>query len=104
MATIGNLEAFEQSEDLAEYCERLEQFFVANGITGNHLKRAVLLSVCGKNAYSLIRSVLLPKKPDEVEFGEILEAVSNHLSPKPSVIVARFRFFRRRQLQTEGIT
>ena len=47
-ATLGQVEPFNpQVDDWVLYTERLEQFFVANGITDDAKKVAVLLTVIG---------------------------------------------------------
>ena len=51
-ATLGQVEPFDlQVDDWVLYAERLEQFFVANGITDDAKKVAVLLTVIGGKAY-----------------------------------------------------
>ena len=47
MATIGNIEAFDETlEDWQTYVERLEQFFIANDV-GNDKKVSTLLTLLG---------------------------------------------------------
>ena len=72
--------------------ERLEQYFAANEITDNNKKRAVLLSVCGAKTYKLIRNLVNPRKPTDKSFVELVNLVKNHLNPRPSSIVHRFKF------------
>ncbi len=62
MATIGKIDEFDRSvEDWVSYTERMEQYFVANGIRAVEAdmpkKRAVLLTVCGPSMYQLIRNL-----------------------------------------------
>ena len=46
--TLGPIEEFDGSkDDWPQYVERLEHFFVANGITTPEKKRALFLSVVG---------------------------------------------------------
>lgn len=62
-----------------------------------------MLSVCGSKTYGLIRDLLQPQKPGDVELKEILEKLENHFSPKPSVIVERFKFHSRSRLERENV-
>ena len=39
------------TESWTSYCERLEQFFLANGVAGEEKGRAILLSACGPTTY-----------------------------------------------------
>ena len=64
--TLGRVDEFVSSrDDWPQYVERLEYFFVANGITDAGKKRAVLLSVIGTATYKTLRNVLSPVKPGE---------------------------------------
>ena len=89
IAGFGKIEEYETSEDWAEYVERLEYYFSANDIVDDK-KRSVLLTVCGKTTYKLIRSLLAPAKPDTKTYKEIVDIVKAHQCPKPSVIVKMF--------------
>ena len=59
MATHGTVSAFEPGkEDWSTYVERLNHYFVANGVEDAAKKRAILLTACGASTYKLIRSLL----------------------------------------------
>ncbi|KAL5468918.1 hypothetical protein EMCRGX_G030070 [Ephydatia muelleri] len=69
---LGTVGAFQEGqEDWTCYCERLEQFFQANGIDDEGKRRAVLLSVCGGPVYQLIRNLAAPGKPSDKSFSEL---------------------------------
>ncbi len=80
------------SESWVEYVERLEQYFIANDIADANKKRAILLSVVGASTYHLLRSLVVPAKPSEKTFAEIVELVKKHHNPPPSVTVQRHKF------------
>ena len=104
-APIGTVEPFNRDTDnWTYYCERLAQFFVANGISDPAKQRAVLLSACGGGTYQLIRSLVFPAKPTERSFSEIVKLVHDHLLPAPSSIVQRFKFFCRSQQDSESVS
>ena len=87
------LEPFEPaSGSWTEWEERLQFFLESSGITSDSRKRATFLTVCGKQTYSLVRSLVSPSKPGEVSFKELLEKIKEHQDPKPSVLVSRFKF------------
>ncbi|XP_043192222.1 uncharacterized protein K02A2.6-like isoform X1 [Amphibalanus amphitrite] len=87
------LEPFEPaSGSWTEWEERLQFFLESNGITSDSRKRATFLTVCGKQTYSLVRSLVSPSKPGEVSFKDLLEKIKEHQDPKPSVLVSRFKF------------
>ena len=102
---MGQMEPYdlEKSDEWASYVERLEQFFIANKITEAEQKVAVLLTVIGSKAYSLLRNLLAPAKPADKDFDEIVQVLQNHLSPKPLIIAERFKFHRRNQGENESV-
>ena len=61
----ARLEQFDCSDgDWKAYQERLEQLFVVNEVEANDEagRRAALLTVCGRDAYNLLRTLCAPKK------------------------------------------
>ena len=50
------------------YVERLNFFFVANGITDANKKRAIMLSSCGAVTYKLFKGLTAPSKTSDVSF------------------------------------
>lgn len=59
--------------------ERLENYFVAPDIKSDGKRRAVLLSESGAAMYKLIRSLVVPYKPSEVEYKALLGKANNIL-------------------------
>ena len=69
------------------YQKRLEQFFVANGISpvDKNRKRAILLNSCGKQTYHLLRSLVGPSKSADTPYKKVckmLQSSSNSDSPE----------------------
>ena len=93
MAAHGKLEEFNsRHEDWESYEERLQQYFVANGVEDADKRRAIFLSACGQQTYKVIRNLVAPKKPAECKFEDITQHLAKYFSPKPSMIVQRFKF------------
>lgn len=92
------------SEDWRAYVERLDQYFVANVIIDGDRQRAVLLTVCGSGTYQLIRDLVSPAKPAEKTYAELVELVTKHYSPRPSVIMQRYKFNSRKRGIAESIS
>ena len=60
MALLGTVGPFDPAvDDWVVYCERLEQFFQANGVAAAEKQRAVLLSVCGNSTHRRIQDFWL---------------------------------------------
>ena len=60
---FGNVEAYQaDQEDWEQYVERMEQYFLANGIAeDNHVKRrAAFISTVGQGNYKLLASLVAP--------------------------------------------
>ncbi|CAN7949544.1 unnamed protein product [Ixodes hexagonus] len=102
---VGKIGEYRLGTDASwdEYVERLEMFCVANKITTDEQKRAVLLSCCGEQAYGLIVTLVKPVRPTTASYDEIKTAVRKHLHPRPSELYARFLFYRRNQAAEESV-
>ena len=90
-----------------DYIERFDQFCIANDITDTDTiekKKALLLSVIGSHAYSVLKALLAPSKPSSKKYNEICELMKQHVSPKPIVIAERYRFYHRKQKSGESVT
>ena len=93
MALHGAMGAFDTNEeDWVVYTERLQNYFVANDVTSDDKKRAILLSVCGASTYRLIRNLVSPNQPSSKSYADLVQLVKEHFHPKPSAIVMRFQF------------
>ena len=97
-AVFGSISEYVfESEDVTEWIERLEQWFVANGLvndTDEDRKKALLLSNVGARGYKLIRS-LAQNKPTDKSYKELKELLIEHLNPKPNEIAQRYVFYKR---------
>ena len=81
MAGHGNIEEFDHSvHDWTEYCERLEQYFLADDVQDASKQRAILLSVSGSATYQLIRNLVAPAKLTDKSFDNIVELVRDHFT------------------------
>ena len=100
MVTIGQLKEFAPDNGKAtEYLERVELYFIANGIADDK-KVAVLLTAIGRKTYALLSRLLSCTKPQE-NFCRIIQ---DHYQPKPLVIVEQNRFYSWKQNLGEMIT
>ena len=104
MTSHTNFGEFDCSkEDWPAYTERLEFYLEANEIEGEDKRRAVLLSACGASTFSLMKSIAAPRKLNEVPYKDIVKLVADHLSPKPSVAVSRYKFNSRTRQPSESV-
>lgn len=65
MSTIGSIEPFDPAnpDDWDTWKERLEFFLLANDVVEPGKRRAAFISVCGKETYALLKSLLSPELP-----------------------------------------
>ena len=104
MAKHGSTGEFDRSqEDWVSYCERLEQYFVANDVKNTDKQKAILLSVCGALTYQLIWKLVAPNKPTDKTFAEIVELVKDHHTPPPPAAMQRYTFNKRVQKDGETV-
>lgn len=95
----------ENEEGFEAYLERLEQFFVANGLTyGDDKSKAVFLTVVGKKNHTLLMDLCAPLKPSKHKLAELIELMQTHFVPKTSFIAERYKFHSRNQREDESIS
>lgn len=90
---IGSIEPFQKNEDLNSYLERFNFFVLANDIPVGR-KKAVFLSVIGASTFNLIKDLAQPNNlnSDDVTFDNIVTLLKNHIQPKASLVVYRYKF------------
>ncbi|PAA81343.1 hypothetical protein BOX15_Mlig024196g4 [Macrostomum lignano] len=106
MATSVKIGEFDvaKPEQWEAYEERLEQFLVVNKVTEEAHKRANLITVIGNDCYQLLRNLLSPKKPKDVNFDDQVKAPREHFNPRPKIVVERFNFHSRAQHEGENVS
>ena len=106
-AILGKIEHYDpQTEEWTEYVERVQQFFVANSLTGEdkaEKRRATFLTLIGPATYKRLKSLVSPKKPHEKTFDQLVEVLTKHYSPKPVEIMQRYRFYSRSRRTGESV-
>ena len=94
MATFGKMEEYcPSSEKWPQYIKHLEFFLIANKVTDDALKRATLWSVMGPQTFKLLQNLIIPAKPGNKMYAQLVEGLTNHFSHKQSEIVQRSKFY-----------
>ncbi|KAK9744701.1 hypothetical protein QE152_g7560 [Popillia japonica] len=108
--SIGRIEEFKVNEqNWSLYVASVAQYFkcvridISNGIK-EELKPAILITAIGHEAYELMANLYDPDKPENKNFSEFIELMSEHLEPAPSEIAERYKFRQRRQLENEPVS
>ena len=89
-------------DDVTEWIERLEQWFLANKIEDATQQRALLLSNIGAKGYKLLRA-LSQNNPTAKTYDVLKQLLSDHINPKPNEIAQRFVFYRRDRRSGESV-
>ena len=94
MPSLGKIEEFDPaSTNINRYLERLEQYFIANGVpadTGERFKRrATLISVTGSKAYDVLLDLCSPEAPAEKTYDDLVTILKDHFAPKKLLIAER---------------
>ena len=99
---IARFEAYNETDDIEEYFERVELFFEVHKVA-TAKKVAHLLSDIGPKTYTVLKSLTAPTLPAQCEYARIKEVLIQHYKPTPLTIAERFAFHKREQLPEEKI-
>lgn len=88
--------------DFDVYVQRFEAFATANKIE-KATKQQAFLALIGEAAFITLQNLLFPKTPAEASFEDVVKTLRKHYTPKRSVVVERYKFYRRDQRPGEGI-
>jgi len=100
--SIGNIAEFDGSEEWKLYEERLEQYFLANGVE-NSRRVPVLLSVIGAKSYKIVKDLSDPILPKDRPYSEICDILGGHFTPTVSLFRKRLEFYNLHQKDGESI-
>ena len=109
MATaFGKIEDlhFDENEEEFDAClERLEQFFVANGLSYDDDKeKTMFLTVVGRKNNTLLMDLCAPLKPSVKKLSELIDLMRKHFVPKTNFFAERYKFNSRDQREDESIS
>ncbi|UYV62905.1 K02A2.6-like [Cordylochernes scorpioides] len=90
-------------ESFSTFFERLEQFLILEDPSEDK-KKAYLLTLIGAKAYEVLKNLCSPELPKNKTFEELTEKLNTHFSPKRSIIVQQFIFFKRMQETEESVS
>lgn len=106
MATGGMHGAIEpfNGKNWSSWIQRLTFYFVANDVSNEEKKRALLLTLCGADTFETACALVAPKTPGEVSYTDMVTLLQKHFDPRPSELYSRYVFQRRDQLPGESIS
>ena len=107
MASYGSVLPFNpEKEELGARVERVDYYFVANGVTNDDdtKKVAILMSNCEPTVYRTICSLVNAEARRKIKYKNLIAILAAHFDPKPSPIVQRLKFYNSIQAKGEIIT
>ena len=105
MALLGRIDSINlKTDNITEYIERVEQYFIANDVTDEKKQTAIFLTVIGNETYSLLRNLLAPESLAGKTLKTLSETLTDHLKPQPIIIAERYKLYCRDQSENETIT
>ena len=102
MSLIGNVSAYDESENFETYIQRIELFFAANDVS-NAKRVPAFLSIIGPKLYSLVKDLVSPKTPSDCKFEDLVKVIKEHYKPQVVIISERFKFYSRKQESNENV-
>ncbi|XP_075556552.1 uncharacterized protein LOC142588603 [Dermacentor variabilis] len=106
MAKFLDFEPFvdDGEEDFISYVERFDHYGKVTQNKNDSLKKSAFITAIGKRPYKTLKDLLLPAKPEDKSFNEIVAVLKEHYSPGSKVIAERFKFNRRYQMERQTIS
>ncbi|KAL1448546.1 hypothetical protein MTO96_044038 [Rhipicephalus appendiculatus] len=87
--------------DFEVYVQRFVAFAAANKID-KQTKQQMLLTPIGEAAFIMFRNLLFPKTPVEASYEDVVKTLRNDCTPKRSVVVERYKFYRKTNAQVKA--
>ncbi|XP_037047663.1 uncharacterized protein LOC119082294 [Bradysia coprophila] len=94
---------FDESDNWLVYNDKLDQFFIAYGITDDSRKRAILLTSLSEDVYSTLSDLCFPELPGSKTYKDIAGLMKKRFSPIVSIYRERLRFYEAKQKPNEKI-
>ncbi|KAL1419586.1 hypothetical protein MTO96_025249 [Rhipicephalus appendiculatus] len=89
-------------EDFNSYVERFEHYWKVTQMEDSGLKKSAFITALGKRPYRTLKDLLLPAKPDDKSFEDLVSVLKEHYAPGSQVIADRFKFNRRQPARGNG--
>ena len=95
MALLGRIDSFAlKTNNITEYIERVEQYFITTDVTDEKKQTAIFLTVIGNEMYFLLRNLLEPESPAGKTVKTLPETI-DHLKTQPIIIAEHYKFYSR---------
>ena len=104
--SAGKVMKYNHGADWEAYTEQLDFYFLANGVTDDQTKKAILLSNVSTETYQQLKDLLVPStsKDAEVTYSAIVDRLQKYTKPEKSALVARYEFDNRSRQVDESVS
>ncbi|XP_075721992.1 uncharacterized protein LOC142765218 [Rhipicephalus microplus] len=93
----------DKKDNWKAYVIKAEAYFEATGGTESARKRTLLGAASSTRTVQILSGRIAPKKPNSLEYEDVVKALDEFFDPKRHVIAESFRFFNRCQLDGESV-
>lgn len=100
---MSNLEIYTSGEDFDMWIERVDILLKINKVEEDE-KVDYMISMGGGELYKIIKSLISPKKVEEVKYDDLKKILSKNFKPTRNIIAERFKFNKRKQSDDETIS
>ena len=105
MASYGRIEEFLPAQgDWITYAERLSYYFEAVNNSNANRKKAVLLSMCGTETFSLLKDLITPNSLGKKNIWRAITDIRGTLQPSSIRYCQRFNLYMCRQQPNQTIS
>ncbi|XP_070386488.1 uncharacterized protein [Dermacentor albipictus] len=88
----------DERDNWKAYVIKAEAYFEATGVKESAKKRALLVAALSTRTVQILAGRVAPKKPNSLEYEDVVKVLDEFFDPKRHEITERFRFFNRCQL------
>lgn len=93
----------DERDNWKAYVIKAEAYFEATGVTESAKKRALLVAALSTRTVQILAGRVAPKKPNSLEYEDVVKVLDEFFDPKRHEITESFRFFNRCQLDGESV-
>ncbi|XP_070385300.1 uncharacterized protein [Dermacentor albipictus] len=93
----------DERDNWKAYVIKAEAYFEATGVKESAKKRALLVAALSTRTVQILAGRVAPKKPNSLEYEDVVKVLDEFFDPKRHEITESFRFFNRCQLDGESV-
>nr|XP_054933835.1 uncharacterized protein LOC129387971 [Dermacentor andersoni] len=93
----------DERDNWKAYVIKAEAYFEATGVKESARKRALLVAALSTRTVQILAGRVAPKKPNSLEYEDVVKVLDEFFDPKRHEITESFRFFNRCPLDGESV-